>query len=192
MSNVLTVDLASKMSAAMVRDFETREIRCQFDSYGKSSFAFVKELRKAADEWDVQLVIVEDVPYGISQQSMVKPVLRLHGVVMVLLHPWLDRMLFLNPSTWQKEFPGVARGDAKDRVAAAASHAEQRGYLPPDLIAAYVASLPEGTKVLKKHTNPLAKVMTDYIDAFLMSEWVLSHEGIASIYGLTGVQPATI
>lgn len=111
---------------------------------------------------------------------------------MVLLHPWLDRMLFLNPSTWQKEFPGVARGDAKDRILAAASHAEQRGYLPPDLIADYIATLPEGAKVLKKNTNPLAKVQTDYIDAFLISEWVLSHETPESIRGLTGVQPATI
>lgn len=196
---VLTVDLASKFSASCVRDGSG--VLREFDSSGKTAFQFALELAKAAEEFQPDLILIEDVPYGISSQAMVKPVLRLQGILLLALHRFMDKILFVNPSTWQKEYPGVARapkGLSKAqaeayRIEAARAAAAERGYTPPDLVAAYVASLPEGTKVLKKHTNPLVKQMTDYVDAFLMSDWAYnlgSFEAVAR--QPSGVQPVFI
>jgi hypothetical protein len=197
---VLTVDLASKFSAVNVRDSQ-RGVLCEFDSSGKSAFEFAVAIAKAAEEFQPDLILIEDVPYGISSQAMVKPVLRLQGVLLLALHRWVSKTLFVNPSTWQKEYPGVARapkGLSKaqaeaSRIEAARVAAAERGYAPPDLVAAYVASLPDGAKVLKKHTNPLVKQMTDYVDAFLMADWAInlgSFEAVAS--QPSGVQPVFI
>ena len=101
------------------------------------------------------------------------------------------------------DFPGVQTGPKglsksmkdKARIEAARQHAEDRGYTAPDLIAEYVQSLPPGTRVLKKHTGPLEKSMTDYVSAFLMSEWalgVLNNEGREHLLDLQGVSPSMI
>lgn len=196
---VLTVDLASKFSACNVSD--GGGVLCEFDSAGLSAFEFAKKIRDAAVKFNVDLILIEDVPYGISSQAMVKPVLRLQGVVITVLHLHLHKILFVNPSTWQKAYPGVAtapKGTPKNqrdfvRSEAARLAALERGYTPPDLVARYVASLPEGTRVLKKHTNPLVKSMTDYVDAFLMNDWAQrlgSFEAVAS--QPSGVQPVFI
>ena len=113
---VLTVDLASKFSAACVRG-EAGVLR-EFDSSGKTAFQFALELAKAAEEFQPDLILIEDVPYGISSQAMVKPVLRLQGILLLALHRFMDKILFVNPSTWQKEYPGVARAPRPDTPAA--------------------------------------------------------------------------
>ena len=49
--------------------------------------------------------------------------------------------------------------------------------------------------MLKKHTGPLEKSMTDYVSAFLMSEWalgVLNNEGREHLLDLQGVSPSMI
>lgn len=196
---LLTVDLAAKFSAAMVRGSDGT-IHCQFDSYGKSSFEFCREIEKAATDFNVDLVVIEDVPYGISSQAMVKPVLRLQGILIVIMHRHLSKTVFLNPSTWQNRFPGVSRGvsknkteAAKEKIEAARAHAERLGYTAPDLVSAYEARCAEtGTKVLKKDTNPLDKVRTDYVDAFLISDWVYSLGSFEKIWTLKGCQPVFI
>lgn len=197
-----TVDLAAKFSAVMFRTADG-EIHEQFDSAGLSAFQFLAKLANAVKRWDPELIIVEDVPYGVSSQAQTKPVTRMQGILIAVLHQWLDRVYFLNPSTWQKAYPGVGsipRGmpkmtqTQKDqfRIQKAQEYAAEFGYTPPDLVAAYVASLPEGAKVLKKHTNPLEKSMTDYVDAFLMSHWVYSFDSLDEVKTLQGVQPAWI
>lgn len=188
---VLTVDLASKFSAVCVMA-DSGEVYREFDSRGKTSFGFALEIRKALIDYpDTRLVIIEDVPYGISRQAMIKPVLRVQGILIGALARWIDQILFVNPSTWQKTYPGVARGKEADRIEAARVAAAKLGYTPPDLVGDYVDSLPEGAKVLKKHTNPLEKTMTDYIDAFLMARWVLSFTP-EELRSQSGVQPVFI
>lgn len=168
----LTVDLAAKFSAYNVMD-SNYEVHREGDSRGKSAFQFVEELVSAVVDFEPDLILVEDVPYGISSQAMVKPVLRLQGILIHALGQIdaLDHTIFVNPSTWQKEYKGVARGPALDRIEAARFHADFMGYQPPNLVAEHIAALPEGKRVLKKDTNPLEKTMTDYIDAFLMARW---------------------
>jgi len=187
---ILTVDLAAKYSAYMVMDGNL-QVLCQGDSRGKSSFFFVDELLEVIGLYDPTLIIVEDVPYGISSQAMVKPVLRLQGILIhaLGLENLLGLTFFVNPSTWQKNYPGVARGKADERIEAARAHAERLGYLPPDLVGEYIASLPEGKKVLKKNTDGLYKTQTDYVDAYLMADWVYSFETFEELRDLKGVQP---
>lgn len=186
------MDLAAKFSAMMVteRSGGVPAVITEDDSLNHSSFEVVARIKELAADCD--LVVIEDVPYGISSQAQVKPVLRLQGMVIGALADKLTQVVFVNPSTWQKHYPGVSRGPSGDRVEAARQHAAHLNYSPPDLVQRYVDSLPEGTKVLKKHTNPLAKVMTDYIDAYLMADWAHQYEDINALLEESGVQPAFI
>lgn len=188
---VLAVDLAAKFSAVNVQD-DSGKVYLEFDSSGLSAFQLGRRILEAVEDYKVDLILIEDVPYGISSQAMVKPVLRLQGILITILHRYLDRVVFVNPSTWQKTYPGVARGKSEDRVEAARQAALALGYSPPDLVAQHIASLPEGAKVLKKHTNPLAKSMTDYIDAFLMVRWAFTFETQEEFLAQSGVQPVFI
>lgn len=193
------MDLASKFSAAVLRD-STGQVLWQGDSANLSAFRWADTIARIAhgirEKAEELHVLIEDVPYGISSQAMTKPVLRLQGMIIYALGDM--EFYFINPSTWQKEYEGVARSPkgmskadgAKARIEAARVAAENLGYTPPNLVQAYVESLPEGTKVLKKHTNPLSKNMTDYVDAFLMNDWLMRHEH--EYKTLTGVQPPVI
>jgi len=193
----LSVDLASKFSAAVLRD-EDGQVRWQGDSAGRSPVEWVNTLFEVCNRLRGHTlhILVEDVPYGVSSQAMTKPVTRLQGMLMLALQDF--SFYFVNPSTWMKDYEGVARapkGLSKAesllyRDAKALEHAAQLGYNPPDLVQQYIDSLPEGTKVLKKNTNPLEKSMTDYVMAFLINDWLVRHQDEYTT--LTGVQPAYI
>ncbi len=193
---IQVVDLASRFSAVVVR-VEGGEVYDQFDSRDMTHVQFAARIARTAKE--CRLTVVEDVPYGISSQAMVKPVLRLQGILIGYQHTTLDRLLFLAPATWMSKFPGVQRAPKgyskteaeKYRIEQARTHAERLGYTPPDLVQQYIDSLPEGAKVLKKNTAPLEKNMTDYVSAFLMSEFVLSMPE-EDFRGLQGVAPTYI
>ena len=195
---IQTVDLAARFSACMIRTRDG-EVHSQFDSRGKTPFEFAAECARWARKPEVELVVIEDVPYGISSQAMVKPVLKYQGIFLAVMHPVLDKVLFCVPSTWMKAFPGTQRAPKglsksesdKYRIEQARQHAEELGYQPPDLVQEYISSLPEGTKVLKKHTDPLEKSMTDYVSAFLMNEFVRRHTA-EEFRALQGVSPAYI
>lgn len=193
----LTVDLASKFSAAVLCD-ERGKVRWQGDSAGLSAFKWSEKLAELAHDAsyaeDLHLLI-EDVPYGISNQAMVKPVLRLQGI---LLHALGDTpSYFINPSTWQSEYPGVGRAPrgmtktegAKYRIAKAAEYAKALGYEAPDLVGQWQEQNPT-LKPLVKYTAPLEKARTDYTDAFLMNDWLRRHENDYTT--LSGVQAPNI
>lgn len=170
-------------------------VKWEANSGARSAFDWVGVLSEAARQWNVELLLIEDVPYGISSQAMVKPVLRVQGMLIheLLRHEGLiDRTLFVNPSTWQRHFPGVARGPKEEREMAARVAAEKFGYTPPDLIGKYLSTIPEGKKALKKHLNPLAKSMTDHIDAYLMGKWAYNHATWEVLKMNSGVQPVSV
>lgn len=190
----LTVDLASKFSAAVLRDFDG-EVRWQGDSFNLSPKEWVKRLGQVVKASSPAHILVEDVPYGISSQAMTKPVTRLQGM---LMHELDQDIYFINPATWQKDYPGVGRAPkgltkteaAKYRIEKASEYASQLGYEPPNLVQQYIDSLPEGAKILKKFTNPLEKNMTDYVDAFLMNDWLARH--VDEYTEISGVQISMI
>lgn len=166
----------------------------QFDSSELSALEFIRKLRDVFTEYGTEssVIVIEDVPYGISSQKMTKQVTRLQGAIILLLASHhvvdLDDAVFLNPSSWQKHFPGVARGEKTAREAAARQHADDLGYQPPQLVQAYMDSVPEGKRPLKKYINPLAKIETDYIDAFLITQWAFKFKDRAELLKESGVQ----
>lgn len=197
-ASVLSIDLAAKFSAAILRG-AGGEVLEQFDSRNRSEADFCAEISFVAEDTDI--VVIEDVPYGISSQFMIKPVLRLQGRLISHLELSFgvpEKTIFMIPSVWMKEFPGVShaprgmnksQGD-KARIEAAAHYAAEGGYQPPDLVSEYVASLPEGKRALKKDTNVLAKSMTDYVSAWLMSEYCRMHT-FEQLVAMNGVERLT-
>ncbi len=207
------VDLAARFSAVVLRE-EGGEVRAQYDSRDKSAFAFAAEIALNPNLTNIRLrastaldpecsvTLVEDVPYGISSQAMVKPVLRLQGILMMASWKTIDQLYFVAPTTWMPKFPGVQSVPAaigkgmtktqKDqwRIDKAAEYARGLGYTPPDLVQAYIDANP-GAKILKKHTGPLEKSMTDYVSAFLMSE-ALSAYNDQDLPSIQGIQVAQI
>jgi hypothetical protein len=192
MTTYITVDLASKQSAWAVSD-SSGNLLDQGDSLHFSSKQTVEEIGRLVDLYNPAILLVEDVPYGISSQAMVKPVLRLQGMLMLqiyMLSDFTGEFYFINPASWQKFFEGVARGPAAERIEAARIHAKRLGYEPPDLVQPYIDSLPAGKRATKTALKPLQKTMTDYIDARLMAEYIRMHDG--NIAGLSGVQAPSI
>lgn len=200
MTILLAVDLAAKLSAAVQRG-AGGEVTLQFDSRGKSPLAFCKEIAQASRSSDI--VVVEDVPYGISSQMMIKPVLRLQGALISYLIALgaFESTIFMVPSVWMKDFPGTQHATTKglsksasdqERIDTARFHAERLGYTPPDLVADWEHHCSvEGRKALKKDTNVLTKSMTDYVSAFLMSEYArrFSYD---ELIAMPGVSPASL
>lgn len=186
------MDLAAKFSAASVVD-ENGQVHWEADSSGLTAFQWTTVVTFSAYTWEPDLILIEDVPYGISSQAMVKPVLRLQGMLILALvqRELLDGVVFVNPSTWQKTYPGVARGKAEDRIEAARVAALELGYTPPPLTRDYLASL-DGKKPLRKHLAPLEKTMTDYIDSHLMARWAFTFEDFDQLRGQSGVQSVYI
>lgn len=189
----LTVDLASRMSAVILRDVAGQVIR-QFDSRDKSPREFVECIAKLVHNWNPQHILVEDVPFGISSQFQTKPVTRLQGMLMYAM----DRdFYFVSPSQWQNSYPGVARAPKgmtknaadKYRIEQARKHAEDLGYSPPDLVAQWQIEHPD-LKPLKRYTAPLEKSMTDYVSAYLMSDWLMKN--VDTYTTLSGVQISNI
>ena len=200
MTTVLSVDLAAQFSAAVLRG-AGGEVLHQFDSRNKPSLRFCQEVAAAATGADI--VVIEDVPYGISNQNMIKPALRLQGALCAYLtaRDALDCTVFMSPNVWMKDFPGVSHSTTKglskaasdqERIDTAAFHALQAGYTPPDLVGAWEAECREvGRKILKKDTNPLRKSETDYVSAWLMSEFTRRFT-LTELRVMPGVQRAAL
>lgn len=195
------VDLAARFSAVVLRD-ESGEVRAQYDSRDKSAFAFAGQIARTALDPECEFTVCEDVPYGISSQAMVKPVTRLQGVIMMASWKTIDRLYFMAPTTWMPKFPGVQSVPAtigkgwtksqkdKWRVAKAAEYAQALGYEAPDLLAQWIAEHPD-VKPLKKNTGDLDKSRTDYVSAFLMSEFLQAYHE-QDLPGIQGIQVANI
>lgn len=186
---VLTVDLASRFSAVCVMD-ELGIVREQFDSWGKTSFAFLSEIVNCALLHNVDSVIIEDVPYGLSKQFMIKPVLRLQGAVMLALDlaGLLEQTVFLNPSTWQRTFEGVYKGKEAGALAAASLF----GYSPPDMLLIHDSEIPAHGKDRARVRAQLKKASTDYVDAFLIAKFTLTFSGVPEMLGKPGMQAPSI
>lgn len=195
--SVLSVDLAAKFSAACVVD-EGGEVPWEANSGEFSSLQWVYKLGAAGGAYEPDYILIEDVPYGISSQAMVKPVLRLQGMLIaeLAMQNLLDRTLFINPASWQRHYPGVARAPKglstneghTYRENAARVAASTFGYEPPPLVETYFKDLPEGKRPLKKDWSKLAKQETDHIDAYLMARWAFTFQPLKGIRAASGVQ----
>jgi len=186
---VLTVDLAARFSAATVMNSSFKILE-EFDSWGKSSFDFVNAVINAAVKHRVDIIVFEDVPYGLSKQFMIKPVLRLQGVFIhaLGLADLIEKTVFLNPATWQRTFEGVYGKKAAGALAAA----QLLGYNPPDMLAIHADEIPAKGKERTKMREQLKKAATDYVDSFLMARWALTHSSRDEMLEKSGIQAISI
>lgn len=186
--NIVTLDLAAKFSAAAVLD-EHGTVTERWDSFDISPIGFIEKTVGWVLKRDAQLFLVEDLPPHVPPSQVTTTVCRLQGAFILEAAKVgiLERMLFVQPDTWQQHFPGVGKGwhpkvdkqprtriTPEERYAAARAAAEDCGYIPPMLAAEYVLDrATDGQRVLKSKIKELEKQETDHIDAFLMGRWVL-------------------
>jgi hypothetical protein len=180
----LAVDLAARFSAACVT--QDGEVLHEFGSADLSAFGLGDATREAALAFNVDRIIIEDIPPHVK--FGVKNILRLQGLMILALGrdghkdtDLLDKTLFVQPRPWQNHYPGVSRGAEADRIEAARVAAEKIGYAPPPLVEQYLASVPEGKRALKGKTDNFAKQMTDFIDARLICDWADQFESLEAI-----------
>jgi hypothetical protein len=185
--NVVTLDLAAKFSAATVLN-PAGDVTEQWDSFDISPIDFIEKTVGWVLKRDA-LFLVEDLPAHLPSSQIITTVRRLQGafILQAAKVGVLDRMLFVDPATWQKHFPGVGGGWApavegekrrrwtpEERYATARLAAEVNGYTPPMLAAEYVLDrATDGQRVLKTKVKELEKQETDYVDAFLIGRWAL-------------------
>jgi len=183
---ILAVDLAAKFSAGIALD-RGREVHLQFDTWGRTQVGTALLIADVAATLSPDLILVEDVPYGISKQFMIKPVLRLQGMVIQELtrSGFEDRTLFIAPNTWKSGLGLPVRG-AKPPVFAEA--AAKAGYTPPDLLEVHAADVPAKGPERTKIRGLLRKAATDYVDAYLIGEWAVGRSE-EQIRTTQGVQP---
>lgn len=190
---ILAVDLAARFSAGIVLD-DDREVRLQFDSWRRDAFGTSEMVAELARVFDPDVIVIEDVPYGISQQFMIKPVLRHQGILIAALWRcgFAERTVFVAPATWQRAmgvFP-PRKSTEKQKVALAAEAALGLGYTPPDLFETHAREIPAKGPERTKIRTLLHKATTDYVDAYLIARWadVMLAEG--PLTDVQGVQPA--
>lgn len=174
---IVGVDLASRFSA-YVGLGSSREVYFEGDSQGLSEGDFVSRLLGYASLYSSEpyteeiWIVVEDLPHCIPYRVQVKEVSRLQGRLVheAKYYGLFDRILFIPPATWQRSYEGVFRQGASGARDAAAN----LGYEPPDLLDGnerFPFQELKG-KERTKIRNAAKKVMTDYVDAFLIANYI--------------------
>jgi len=174
----LGIDLASRCSAYVLLDSEGHVLE-QGDSYGISEWDFVDKIKEAGEIFSsfgpesryFVNIVIEDLPHRVPFRVSVKEVLRLQGRLIHEIDGYgeLDRVFWLPPAVWQRSYDGVWRKG----VAGAREAAASLGYEPPDLLSDDVR-FPYKELKGKERTKireAAKKLMTDYVDAYLIAEW---------------------
>lgn len=184
---VLAIDLAAKFSAGVVT--EQGKVLFEFDSWGRSQLDFSSYIAEVALEYDVDMVMVEDLPYGLSKQFQTKPATRLQGIVIRAMYDQglLSKTLFVNPIEWQKKFKVNKGGGSTPREVA-----ERLGYTQRLPIEMYADQIPplgkEHSKQRAKVRAQLKKASEDYDDAFLIAVWSELEYKAGTLMKYKGVQ----
>lgn len=170
---IQSVDLAAVASASVVLDDGV--VVDQLDSYGQREGEFIRRLTAPwKDRQPPDILVVEDIPHGVSFGTSSKKASRLQGRIADQLDALgrLDSLLFVPPALWQRHM-GVWRmgpKGAKDKAA-------EYGYHAPDLMDGRYPIPPKGAgdpakaKARSKVLTSLNKAKTDYVDAFLIAQW---------------------
>jgi len=183
---ILTVDLAAKFSAGIVRGRDG-QVHCEFDTLNRTPREAAKMIADMGTLFGCDLIVIEDVPFGISSQFMVKPVLRLQGrVIQAIEDAGLPAPWFVAPATWQRSMGVFKKRGTKpaEQARITAAVAAEFGYTPPNLLEVHAHEIPEKGPERTKIRALLNKSSTDYVDAFLISQWA----GTVEQYDLASIQ----
>lgn len=143
----------------------------QGDSFSYSEAEVIDILLGLVGEFDPEYVVVEDLPHRLPFAALVKAVCRMQGRLVHGL--WeinaIDRLVFVPPALWQRHFPGVWRKGAYGALQAAAVY----NYQPPDLRTTDPRFSVSGLTGKERAARRAAdrKIITDYVDAFLIAMW---------------------
>lgn len=161
MPYILAVDLAAKYSAACAMD-DNHEVMASFDSWGKSEDEFLYDLISywSLTEVAPEVMVIEDLPHGLSYTGLVKDVCRLQGRIVQAMHGNAKYLLFLAPRTWRAHYK-MKRGTGPNAVFDAAA---KFGYTPPDMT---VRAKGNGGAARAR------KVQSDYCSAYLIARWTV-------------------
>lgn len=161
---ILAVDLAAKYSAACLMDDSHRVLK-EFDSWDLTEDAFIYRLSSFWMRPETpEVMIVEDLPHGLSYSGVIKTVCRLQGRIAQAMHDttdgdWND-IVFAAPAAWRAHH-GLKRGTG---ITALFETAWRYGYTPPDFT--------ERAKGNGGRTRA-QKVQSDYCSAYLIARWAI-------------------
>jgi hypothetical protein len=173
---IVAVDLAAKYSAACAMTLGGVLLN-QFDSWGKARNEFLAIITAP---WRYATtpaaLIVEDLPHGVRYMTVTKAVCRLQGRIIERMDSYgsADAIVFVQPETWRRSFPGLERGTGPGAVVGVAAGL---GYDPPDLSSRVVKS---GDKATAR------KVATDYCAAFLIARWAVTTYAAHGTFDVAG------
>jgi hypothetical protein len=164
----IALDLAAKFSAGCEIGSDG-EVVNQWHSWQSSAFKFAEKVAlefSGLKKSDDSLLVIEDLPFAIGQTKTVRDVYRLQGIIIYLVTQYgmEDRIVFIPPMLWQHWLKpeGVKKGDKK----AIKLVADQKySYLPPELV---------HKDLHGKDRVDARKTMEDYVDAFMISRYILS------------------
>lgn len=178
---VIGVDLAAKYSA-FVAVSQSGEVYSEGDSFHREEEDFVSDILDAAEDLHISpgvsagyspLLVIEDVPHRVTFRIQVKQACRLQGRIVheARQRGLFDRILFIQPATWQREF-GVFKAGTK----ATREKAEEFGYVCPVLSEDSRFSV-DGLagKERTKMRASARKTQSDYVDAFLITRYIQLH-----------------
>jgi hypothetical protein len=172
---VLAVDLAAKFSAFCVMP-SSGEVLHEEDSFGRSEEAFLDAITANYETNNAEVLVVEDLPHGLSYTKTVKAVCRLQGRIVQQFYDggsW-QPILFVAPAAWRAHYDGMQRGTGPEAVFDAST---VLGYYPPDI-----------TARAKGNGGPsrARKVASDYCSAFLIARWALDMKAKYGTYDVPG------
>jgi hypothetical protein len=155
---------------------ENYSVLAEFDSWGMTEDAFVHKL---VSWWGQPLIsppevmVVEDLPHGLSYSTLVKTVCRLQGRIAQAMETSIEDILYVAPATWRAHYE-MKRGTGPNEVFPVV---ERFGYKPPDLT---VRAKGNGGQSKAK------KVQSDYCSAYLIARWAIDTKKHAFTYDVPG------
>lgn len=179
--SVIAVDLAAKLSA-WVKMGTNYQVTRQADSFNTSEPGFLFALTsdwRAYDNDVPEILVVEDLPHGLSYTTLVKTVCRLQGRLIEQMHASYNGkagdILFVAPNTWRAHYKGMERGTGPDAVFGVAA---RFGYQPPP-------GIEERTKG-KGGPSKARKIASDYCAAYLIGRWAIDTKNEYGTYDVPG------
>lgn len=177
---VLAVDLAAKYSAACLMN-DRYQVLDQFDSWANDQSTFIHKLAMPWFYKDLpvpDVMIVEDLPHGLTYTKLLKKVLRLQGRILQTMDFFTtngaQQVRFAAPIAWRAHFDHMERGTGPEAVFPVSA---SFGYQPPPFAE---RTKGQGGKTLAK------KIESDYCSAYLIARWATDMKKQYGTYDVVG------
>lgn len=171
-----TVDLAARFSACTVLG-SGGELVTEWCSLDMSEAQVVDNILSTFVTHRPDVLVIEDIPHQMRFDTITKATARMQGRILdrvwyVAGQRGLDKVLFIPPSLWQRSW-GKDSGLWRAKPEVYAQFAKDTyGYEPPDLLELCRHRYEDlHHKERQDERNALKKLMTDYVDSYLIAQW---------------------